>query len=273
MNWGLIFQGAKTAVNVASWWGRFSKWRKEKNSMKDVTKAGAILIAAWLSMGASCVPLWKDLAQYCREHPEECGGTPRPTAAPTATPTSTPTSEPTPLPATPTPSPSPSPSPVATVTPTSLPSTPTAPPQSACTAVETTPHTMAPGNHCHAWRFDGGEVRCLVDSTIRPICDTDHMDNWNTFCGKRTHDPDYNRPEGSMDWHISGADDLGSNCANPNMPGTHCENSAQRWIRGARGAQVSVTVCIPANKRTPDGCLIIRQGDGCGSRVFHLPSE
>ena len=144
-----------------------------------------------------------------------------------------------------------------TPTPTPL---PTAQPGD-CRAVESTPHWMAPGNKCHAFRMDGGEVRCLVDSTIRPICDTDHRENWDTLCGRRTHDPDFSRPDGSMEWFVSGADDLGPSD----------ENSAQRWIRGAPGAEVSVTVCIPANKRTPDGCLIIRRGDGCGSRVFNLP--
>lgn len=131
--------------------------------------------------------------------------------------------------------------------------------QPGCIAVETTPHTMAPGNHCHAWQKQNGEIHCLVDSTIRPICDEAHMDNWNSFCGQRTHDPDFNTE--SMEWFVNGAADLGPNP----------RNYAQRWIRGAPGAQVSVTVCIPPNKRTPDGCLIVRQADGCGSRVFILP--
>lgn len=126
---------------------------------------------------------------------------------------------------------------------------------------------MAPGNRCHA----GNASHCLVDSTIRPICDEDHLDNWNTFCGKRTHDPDYSRRKGAMEWTITGAADKGLNCPDGTDPEDECENSAQRWISGAPGDRVTVKVCIPANKRTPDDCLIVRDGDGCGTRDFVLP--
>lgn len=220
--------------------------------------------------------------EYCDANPDKCracqpgqdwhpgeGCKDRPTPPPTPPPTPEP--EPT---ATPTATPTLAPTAAPTATPAAATPTPTPVASSSCAAVETTPHTMAPCNHCLAWHFEeGGTVKCLCDSTIRPICDTDHQDNWNTFCGKRTHDPDYTKRKGGMEWTISGAHDLGLNCPPGTNPEDDCQNSAQRWIRGARGAQVSVTVCIPANKRTPDGCLIIRAGDGCGSRVFNLPSE
>lgn len=123
---------------------------------------------------------------------------------------------------------------------------------------------MAPGNKCHGWhKTREGQIKCVVDSTIRPICDTDHMDNWNTFCGQRTHDPDYESPAGAQNWEISGAQDLGP----------HPGNSAMRDILGAPGAQVWVRVCIDKDARTPDGCKITRRGDGCGERTFTLPGE
>lgn len=140
---------------------------------------------------------------------------------------------------------------------------PTPTPNPSCAAVEALEHFMAPGNKCHAWRFDAisHEIVCTVDSTLRPICDRDHMENWNSFCGGRDHDPDYESQSGAMDWFIQGAQDMGP----------HLQNSAQRVIRGSAGAEVYVKVCIPKDKRTPDGCLIARRGDGCGERTFSLP--
>jgi hypothetical protein len=146
--------------------------------------------------------------------------------------------------------------PTPTVPPTATPT-----PGQGCAAVEALEHFMAPGNSCHAWHRDGGQIRCLVDSTIRPICDTDHLENWTTFCGGRTHDPDYNNPAEAMVWMIDGAEDRGPSPA----------NSAQRWIVGNPGAQVSVMVCIRPDARTPDRCRITRRGDGCGVRLFRLP--
>lgn len=148
-----------------------------------------------------------------------------------------------------------------TPSPTPKPRTPTVP--TSCQPVESQDHWMAPGNHCHAWKWDGSQIRCLVDSTIRPICDEDHQENWQGLCGFRTHDSDYSKPEGAMNWKFVGAIDLG-----PNE-----ENSAQRWILGWPGDLVKVTVCIPPGMKTPDGCLIRNQGGGCGTREFILPSE
>ncbi len=146
-------------------------------------------------------------------------------------------------------------------TPTPAP-TPTGPPSTSCAVVESTEHWMAPGQSCHQWEHDMGRIRCLVDSTIRPICDLDHQENWDGICGRRQHDPDYDSPEGAQAWIVSGAEDLGP----------HHKNSAQRWIIGEPGAEVGVTVCIRPDAVTPDGCRITRRGDGCGSRLFRLPN-
>lgn len=149
----------------------------------------------------------------------------------------------------PTPTPTPGPTPVGT-------------PSTSCAPVESTEHWMAPGDHCHLWERDMGRIRCLVDSTIRPICDHDHQENWDGVCGKRFHDPDYDSEAGAQTWAISGAEDLGP----------HRKNSAQRWMVGEPGAEVGVTVCIRPDAVTPDGCKITRRGDGCGSRIFRLPT-
>ncbi len=135
---------------------------------------------------------------------------------------------------------------------------PTPIPPQGCEIVERTFHFMAPGNKCH-----GGDAgHCVVDSTIRPICDRDHMENWNGICGGRDHDPDYGNPNNAFLWNIEGADDLGPNPS----------NAAQRIISGASGAHVKVQVCIPPNAQTPDGCLITPTGGGgCGVREFDLP--
>lgn len=142
---------------------------------------------------------------------------------------------------------------------------PSIPPSSStsCKAVEQTEHFMAPGNKCHSYEISGGMVRCLVDSTVRPICDTDHQENWLSVCGERNHDPDYETPSGEQRWVLSGAQDLGPSA----------RNYAQRWITGVAGAEVGVTVCIYPDARTPDGCKITRRGDGCGSRIFNLPLQ
>lgn len=148
--------------------------------------------------------------------------------------------------------------------------TPDPPPTTAsCEAVERVEHFMAPGDHCHAWnKMADGRIRCLVDSTVRPICDLDHMYNWVGVCGRRFHDPDYSSPDGAQDWIIEGAEDDG-----PNQ-----NNYAQRHIVGRPGASVRVTVCLKSDAVTPDGCRITPRGQaGCGSRpepdkTFILPS-
>lgn len=147
-----------------------------------------------------------------------------------------------------------------------LPTTPT----SACAVVENLEHWMAPGNKCHDWHRDGDQIICVVDSTIRPICDKDHMDNWVKECGQRTHDPDYRWRRNAFNWKVTGAIDMGPNC--PTNPDEECENAAQRVIIGDPGADVVVEVCIPPGARTPDGCLITpKGGTGCDTRRFKLP--
>lgn len=146
-------------------------------------------------------------------------------------------------------------------TPSPVPPGPTPTPNLSCAPVEQLAHFMAPGDRCHVWHQDLGRIKCLVDSTIRPICDFSHRENWDSFCGQREHDPDYGSPVGEQVWRISGASD----------EGPHKTNYAQRWILGAPGAQVSVQVCIRPDAQTPDGCKITRRGDGCGERTFRLP--
>lgn len=147
-------------------------------------------------------------------------------------------------------------------TPTPAP-TPIGTPVVGCAVVEGLEHWMAPGDHCHKFELEMGRIRCQVDSTIRPICDfPDHAENWNSICGQRTHDPNYESADYAQAWTISGAEDLG-----PDR-----KNSAQRWIIGEPGEEVMVTVCIRPDAVTPDGCRITRRGDGCGSRMFRLPT-
>jgi hypothetical protein len=144
----------------------------------------------------------------------------------------------------PTPTPTPGPTPI--------------PPSEDCKVVEELEHWMAPGDHCHA----GDSLYCTVDSTIRPICDMDHMENWNTICGGKFHDPDYEDPRNAFIWTVEGAMDLGPNPS----------NAAQRIISGASGDKVKITVCIPKDAKTPEGCRITaRNGNGCGTREFTLP--
>lgn len=135
-----------------------------------------------------------------------------------------------------------------------------------CEPVVNLEHFMAPGDHCHQWDWDGNQIKCLVDSTIRPICDMYHMENWNTFCGQRFHDPDYEHPIGEQNWSLNGSE------GSVHFHGPNKKNYAQMWIKGNPGAFVNVTVCIKSDAVTPDGCKITRRGDGCGERKFNLPS-
>jgi hypothetical protein len=171
-------------------------------------------------------------------------------AKPTPSPTATPTSELT----TPTPTAAPTSAPTSTPTPV-----PTSAPSS-CAAVETLNHDMAPGQSCHAWHEENGTIRCLVDSTIRPICDEAHADNWFGICGEQSHDADFRFAKNAFQWTLDGATDLGP-----------APNAAQRWIRGAPGAQVMVRVCIPEGAVTARGCVIKRASNPCGTRTFFLP--
>lgn len=145
----------------------------------------------------------------------------------------------------------------------------------ACAPVEAIEHWIVGGGGCHAWHpIGGGRVRCVLDSTIRPICDEDHQDNWNTFCGKRTHDPPYDRGAGAQAWTIVGAEDWGpNNCPDdPNVPSTDC-NSAQRVIVGPAGGHVKVTICLRDNAVTYDGCPIPLRSNHCNTTEWTLPSS
>ena len=125
---------------------------------------------------------------------------------------------------------------------------------------------FAPGDRCHAWDpIDGGRIKCLVDSTIRPICDTDHMENWTTICNYHSTDPAYDVPAGAQLWTITGAADAGPNP----------RNYAQRWIHGHPGSHVTVKVCPKPypDFKTADGFIIPVRGDGCGERSFVLPGN
>lgn len=161
----------------------------------------------------------------------------------------------------PTPAPSPQPTPI---------------PNASCAPVEAIDHWIVGGGGCHAWHpISDGRVRCVLDSTIRPICDTDHMDNWNSFCGRRTHDPAYDTYNGQQVWRIEGAEDWGPNKCDdqhPDTPSPDC-NSAQRVIVGPAGGKVKVTVCLRDNAKTYDGCRIPLRADHCNTTEWHLPSS
>lgn len=164
-------------------------------------------------------------------------------------------------------SPAPSPTPVGTPTPSPTPS-------AGCSAVEGRGHFLAGGGGCHAWHPLAGDlVYCVLDSTIRPICDTDHLDDW-PGCGFRTHDPDYTSVDGAQDWKIEGAEDRGPNMCSKNPGETECSiNSAQRVIVGPKGGTVHVEVCIRDGATTPDGCLITRNGNPCSKPAdWNLPT-
>lgn len=128
-------------------------------------------------------------------------------------------------------------------------------------------HFLVGGGGAHAWHpVDGGRVRVVLDSTWRPICDTDHMLNWNNpdICGKCSHDPDYTVPEGAQVWTVEGAEDRGWN------PG----NAAQRVIVGPAGGTVRVTICPRPGVLSATGVPIpIGHGDGCSRPdAWTLPS-
>jgi hypothetical protein len=147
-------------------------------------------------------------------------------------------------------------------TPAPTPVGPRPTPNTSCAPVEAIEHWIVGGGGCHAHSPTGdGRIKCVLDSTVRPICDDSHADNWNSFCGQRTHDPDYDSPAGAQLWTIDGAEDRGPNPA----------NSAQRIIVGSPGAEVHVTVCLRPDARTVDGCRIPIRGDACNRTVWNLP--
>lgn len=168
--------------------------------------------------------------------------------------------------------------------------TPTAPtPSPSCDVVERVNHWMAPGNKAHGHHPEGDLLRAVIDSTIRSdagICDTDHAEDWKR-CGFRHHDADFRKRRYAFSWKFVGiVEDLGPNtdddddtCSTRDgkypLDSPKCtsswENSAQRVILAERGACVTVTVCIPDDARTPDGCRITAQGGGCGTRTFRFP--
>lgn len=140
---------------------------------------------------------------------------------------------------------------------------PQRPPNTSCEPVEALEHWIVGGGHCHAWKpLADGLIRCTLDSTVRPICDLDHLDNWNSFCGQRTHDPNYDSPEGAQLWFIDGAEDRGPNP----------ENSAQRVIVGPPGGSVTISVCLRGDARTADGCRIPTRGNACNTTTWNLPT-
>lgn len=125
-------------------------------------------------------------------------------------------------------------------------------------AIAANGHFLVGGGGAHAWHpIEGGLVRVVLDTTWRPICDLDHMENWNNpaICGKCSHDPDYTVPEGAQLWTVEGAEDRGWN------PG----NSAQRIIVGRPGARVKITICParPVIAAATGTELPIGHGDGC----------
>lgn len=214
-----------------------------------------MLTIGWALSGATCIN------NYCQTHPEVCNPSPRPT--PTAEPTSEPSPTEPPLPeatATPIPTPTSQPSPTHTPIPNDL--------EMCKRAIAMNAHFLVGGGGCHAWTPTGdGNIKCVLDTTWRPICDEDHMDNWNNpdICGKCSHDPDYNSPSGAQEWTVGGAEDRGP----------HPANSAQRIIVGKPGARVTITIC-PANPviAAATGTVLPIRGDGCSRPAsWNLPGN
>ncbi len=208
----------------------------------------ALLILALLagSIGLGSCALLPD---RCKEDPWQCiPARPTPRPAPTATPTP-PQETPTPTPAPtsePTPQPSPTPSP-----------TPGGSLNECVRAIALNQHFLVGGGGAHTCAPTGdGRVKMILDSTWRPICDTDHMINWNDpdICGKCSHDPDYESASGAQEWTIRGAEDRGP----------HPSNSAQRIIVGNPGDLVEVLIC-PARPviAAATGTELPIRGDGC----------
>lgn len=161
------------------------------------------------------------------------------------------------------------PTPVATPTP--LPGGPS------CAAVEAIEHWLVGAGGPHAWHpVAGGRVHVVVDTTVRPICDEEHPDNWNTFCGQQSHDPaGYNTAAGAQDWTFSGhgIEDLGPNgcdTAHPHETSPDC-NSAQRVFRGPAGGEVKIVVCLRPGQVTDRGCPLPLRADPCSHQTWTLP--
>jgi hypothetical protein len=202
----------------------------------------------------------------CQKNPCKClppGSCTTPSPTPTAVPEVTPTPRPT---ATPTPTETPAPTAVPTPTPTSTPSPGGV--AECARAIAINQHNLVGGGGCHAWHpIADGLIRCVLDTTWRPICDPPHEQNWNdpNICGKCSHDPDYDSPAGAQLWTVDGAEDRGPN------PG----NSAQRIIWGRPGATVRITIC-PANPviAAATGTVLPIKGDGCARPApWQLPGN
>lgn len=164
----------------------------------------------------------------------------------------------------------PTPTPAATPTP--------GPVSHSCVPVEAIDHWLVGAGGPHAWHpLAGGRVHVVVDTTVRPICDEEHPDNWNTFCGQQSHDPaGYNTAAGAQEWKFSGSgiEDLGPNGCDTEHPHEVVPgcNSAQREFSGPAGGTVHIDVCLRPGQVTDLGCPIPLRADPCSHQTWTLPT-
>lgn len=217
-----------------------------RDSVSKPTRALIILTLAWLCMGAACLSETND---WLDKHP-----LPRPTPKPTAQPTGRPTESPTLTPS-PSPNPSPTPSPAPTATPVA-----TAPPGvESPTLVMFKVQGFNPNRpyNCHnpqdGPKFqnqhicvkDSTEIFCNKDGSKCGPCDTDHMDNYTTFCN-------------NQDWDIVGGPHIHS------ISGATAEKDGDNpfYTNVTFTPGVPFTLCIraPQNPKTASGQPVTVQG-------------
>src|SRR6476620_6196527 len=89
LGWLATIRAGMTVAQWAAWWARFRQWQRDKKAERaaaKIAKLSVVLVALFLLTGATCVSnTVKDIDEYCRERPWECGGGPRPTPTPAPT--------------------------------------------------------------------------------------------------------------------------------------------------------------------------------------------
>lgn len=198
----------------------------------------------------------RTIEEWCKKHPEICAPRPTPTATPTSSPEPTigPTSSPTPTPA---PTPTSTPSPAATATP--------GPVATATPGVESpvlvmfklqgfnpnrpynchNPEDGPKFQNQHICVKDSTEIFCNADGSKCGPCDTDHMDNYTTFCN-------------NQDWDIVGGPHIHSiSGATAEKDGDNPFYTNVHFTPG-----VSFTLCIraPESPKTVSGQPVRVQG-------------
>lgn len=233
-----------------------------RDTISKPTRILMILTLAWLCMGAACL---SEINDWLDQHPLP-RPTPRPTAGPTASPSASPMT-PTPIPATPsgsptvspTQSPSPSHSPTPSPAPTATPQ-PTVPPEVESPILVMfkvqgfnpnrpynchNPQDGPKFQNQHICVKDSTEIFCNKDGSKCGPCDTDHMDNYTTFCN-------------NQDWDIVGGPHIHS------ISGATAEKDGDNpfYTNVTFTPGVAFTLCIraPQNPKTASGQPVAVQG-------------